>query len=113
MAVTIQASGAQAATVGATHSLVTATSPGVYQFLMSVTGLVNGATADLAVVECHTKIFTGATARLEWSRSIGPGAQSEKIFRSVPMMHAVSVQIKLRQAAGAAGRTFPWALLKG
>lgn len=112
MAVTIQTSGAQAATVGATHTLFTVTGAGVYQFLASVTGLQNGATGDLVIFEFWTKGWVGATSRLETSRSIGPGAQSEKLFRYIPMMHAVEFKVKLRQSKGTS-RTFGWSLLKG
>lgn len=115
MAVTIQTNGAQAATIGATHSLFTVTSPGVWQFLISASGLRNAttaatATSDYGIVEFWGRVIATGTSRLIASRIIGPGTQTEQIFAGWPMM-LPHFQVKLRQPRNQA-RTWPWALYK-
>jgi hypothetical protein len=115
LAVTIQTSGAQAATIGATHSLFTVTSPGVWQLLVSASGLKNAttpatATADYGIVEFWGRVIATGTSRLIASRIIGPGLQTEQIYNAWPMM-LPHFQVKLRQPRNQS-RTWPWALYK-
>lgn len=112
MAVTVEASGSQTATVTTEHTLATVAGPGVY--------VVNVDTANLAagdVVELRVKkpVLSGGTARVVFYAMFAGAQPTEDVLKtSVPIVidaTAAACDVTLKQTLGT-GRSFAWSILK-
>lgn len=102
--------GTQTATVTTEHTLATITTAGRYQLTVNVTNLANGATPDIVEIRQKIKVRSGGSEVEEKLWTIGPGAQSEKVFRTVPIPSPFSVKYTLKQTQGT-GRDFEWSVI--
>ena len=105
MAVAVESSGTQTATIGTEHSLAAPTSAGVRQLVVDLVNLVNGETVELRVK--RPALSGGAIGT--WQTAVYTHAQPEPIVISVPMPSAVGGTFTLKQTVGT-GRNFPWAV---
>lgn len=107
MALTLEASGTQTATVGTEHTLASITTP---RTLAAYVDLSNMASGD--VVEIRVKIKIKSTGALVvFSLDIFQGAQNEpKLFYAPFMPSDLQWDLTLKQTAGT-GRAFDWRVL--
>ena len=115
MAITEHASGTRTAGTppeGSFTALGTAadTTDGVFQFMIDVSNLANGATSDAIEIQILEKVLSSGTARVVLESYL-VGAQDEPIWVSpaLVLMHGWTIQIK--QTAGTA-RSFDWSQRK-
>lgn len=109
MAVSINTSGSQTATINTEHILSGAaiTTPGIYQLKVDLGALVAG---DVVELRMYGKVRATDTERLMWGPvSYGPIVPSGLIAVSPADVTAASVKFTLKQVAGT-GRAFPWAV---
>lgn len=71
--------------------------------------LNNLANGDVLEVRIYTKVLSGGTERVAYSRRY-KNVQMTKIVYSVPVPADISYKATLKQTAGT-GRTFPWSIL--
>jgi len=107
MALSSVGSGTQTATLDTEHTLDTETSAGVYVLAVDLNNMAN---ADVVILRLKTKVKTGATSRLAFSRSYAD-IQTEKIVYSPPVPVDTEIIATLEQTDGT-GRDFAWNLLK-
>jgi hypothetical protein len=83
---------------------------GVFQFMIDVSNLANGATSDAIEIQVLEKVLSAGTARVVLEAYL-VGAQDEPIWVSpaLLLLHGWTLQIK--QTAGTA-RTFDWSQRK-
>lgn len=112
MAVTVESSGTQTATLTTEHVLDTLTDAGVY--------VVNVDTGNMAagdVVELRVKkpVLSGGTARILFYAMFAGVQPTEDVLKtSVPIVvdaTAAACEVTLKQTLGT-GRAFPWSVLK-
>lgn len=116
MAVTVHASGSQAATVGTEHFLSSLTSPapaGTFQLGVDLSPQAAGDTVELRV---YKMMKAAGTARVVYlARFVGAQPADDAIKVSIPISNALTdtnaLRFSLKQTAGT-GRTFDWELLK-
>lgn len=108
MAVSVEASGTQTATVNTEHTLHTSTKAKIF-VLMADTGLMqNGDELELRIT---TVVLSGGTVRLAYLASYAH-VQAEPIKLSIPVPTTGNgnTAFTLKQTAGT-GRAFPWGVL--
>lgn len=103
--------GTQSATLTTEHTLATITDAGRYQLTVNLTNMANGATPDIVEIRQKIKVRSGGSEVEEKLWSLGPGAQSEKVFRPPPIPSPHSVKYTLKQTQGSAGRDFEWSVI--
>lgn len=114
MAVTAQASGTKAATVGTTpDNLANVAVAGTYQLVVDTVNMVAG---DVLFLSIKLMVLTGGTARYVYqARYDGLQATSDLIKVSVPvsteLTDATALVFELNQTAGTS-RSFPWKILR-
>ena len=112
MAITVEASGTQSATVGTEHSLATATTAGVYIFEVDTAAM-----AQYDVLELRVKtiiLAAGAVRVLFYGAFYGAQNAEDVIKVSIPVpldATAANLTVSLKQTFGTS-RSFPWKLLK-
>lgn len=108
MAVSINNSGSQTATISTEHTLGSAiTTAGIYQLKVDMANLAAG---DILELRMYGKVRSTDTERLMWGPvSYGPIPPSVDIAVSPADVCAASVKFTLKQVAGT-GRAFPWAI---
>ncbi len=117
MALTVQASGTQAATINTEHTLNGGafTLSGVYVLSVNTRNMVNGDTVEL---RAYAKVLTGdanpsllyvASYSQQQGDGVAPGSSAGgEIYKaSVPIPSPYSVTFTLKQTAGT-GRSFDW-----
>ena len=116
MAVTVEASGTQAASIGTEHTLGAAlTGAKVYILHVNTKNMVLGDTLEL---RAYKKVLTGdANGALVYSATYahvqgdaaapGSSAAGEVVKASIPIASAYSLTFTLKQTAGT-GRSFDW-----
>ena len=117
MAVTVESSGTQSATVGTEHTLATVTSTKVCVLEVNLANMVDGTTPDEVVLRIYDDVLTGDTDQLLWSAQFvgkqGDAAASaaggEVLVMSDPIPIAFSAKFTLTQTAGTS-RTFKWSV---
>lgn len=117
MALTVKASGTQAATVGTEHTLNAAafTDSGVYVLTVDCRNMVNGDEVELrALVKTLTGdlqgflVYSAIYAQQQGDGAApGSGAYGETAKISVPIPSPYSITFTLKQTLGT-GRNFPW-----
>jgi hypothetical protein len=103
MAVTVEASGTQAATVGTEHSLFIGSTPKTY---VGVVDLVNLAAGDEVELRVKLMVLSGGTRR-QSEYAVFANAQDDLIVSTPPLASPYEWEITLKQTAGTA-RSFPW-----
>lgn len=106
MAVTVESSGTQTATINTEHSLVAPTGAKVYQLLVDLGNLVNG---DVLELRCKQKVLAAGTVR-EFLVATYANAQASKVVASLPLTAPQGAEFTLKQTAGT-GRAFDWAVV--
>lgn len=113
MAVTAEASGTQAATVGTEHTLADIATPGTFTLHVDA---VNMALGDILELRIYQMVLTGGTRRVAYFQSyIGAQPTDDLIKISVPISNeltdAGALRFTLKQTQGTS-RNFPWKVLK-
>ena len=113
MAVSVQASGTQSATVTTEHTLETVEATGVFTLHVDTVNMVAGDVLELRVKQI---ILTGGTVRtLFFGHFFGAQLTDDLIKVSVPVANdlsdAGSLTFTLKQTFGTS-RDFPWKVLK-
>jgi hypothetical protein len=113
MAVTVDSSGTQAATVNTEHTLDDVAGPGTYQLGVDMTNMASG---DVVELRIYKMFKTGGTRRVTYFASyqgVQPTDDMGKV--SVPISTGLndsgSIRFTLKQVAGT-GRNFDWEVLK-
>ncbi len=106
MAVAVEASGTQAATIAAEHSLAAPTAAKAYQLIVDLNNLANGDELELRVKQ---KVLSSGTAR-EFLVGTYANAQTQKIVASIPVTAPQGAEFTLKQTAGT-GRSFDWSVV--
>mgnify|MGYP003481766265 FL=1 len=106
MAVTLEASGTQSATLDTEHTLTTETGVEVFELVVDLAAMVNG---DITILRIYEKCLTGGTERLAFQATYAH-TQSTNIVHSVPVPSDISWKATLEQTDGT-GRSYPWKVL--
>lgn len=107
MAVSVNTSGSQTATIGTEHTLATITTAGIYQLYVDVASLVAG---DIVELRVYGKARSTDTERLLYGPfSVGPIVPGQLLIPSPAVVSPHSVRFSLKQTTGT-GRAFPWAV---
>lgn len=106
MAVSVNTSGTQTATLTTEHTLATLTSAGTYQLIVDADNLVNGETL---VLKIKVKSFTGQSSKLLWQAVFVHDLGGEPLIISPPVPAPIEFIATLTQTGGT-GRSFPWAI---
>lgn len=105
MAVSVESSGTQTATIGTEHTLASPTTAGVRQLCVDLTNLLNGETVELRI---NRKTLTGGTI-FTWQVAVFSHLQAQPIVLSIPMPSPYGGTFTLKQTVGT-GRAFPWSV---
>ena len=110
MAVTVEASGTQTATLDTEHTLATEAEAKVYVLIVDTGAMVNG---DITVLRVKFPVLSGGTSRLVFSATYAH-VQADPIKTSIPFcnpgLDATGGTFTLEQTDGT-GRAYPWALV--
>lgn len=112
MAVTVEASGSQAATVTTEHTLATIAGPGVYQAKIDCSVLQAGDVVELRIK--GPALGSGTTRVQHYAGFAGVQPADDAMKTSVPFVvdsAAGNHTVTLTQSFGTS-RTFPWTILK-
>lgn len=107
MAISVEGSGTQSATLDTEHSLDTTTTAGIYQLLVDTNAMANG---DVTELVCKMNVLSAGTERILF-KQIYAHAQADPIKMSIPVSCPQTSTWTLQQTDGT-GRSYPWALLK-
>lgn len=105
MAITVEASGTQTATISTEHTLAAVTTAAVLTLSVDANAMVNGDVLELRITR---KVLSGGTERLLFY-AVFSNIQSEPIKCSVPVIAPFGATFTLKQTAGT-GRAFPWSV---
>ncbi|MER7131240.1 hypothetical protein [Streptosporangium saharense] len=109
MALTITASGTQAATVGTEHTLTTLTGGKNYTLHVDTAAMTHGSgTADELELRIKANVLSGGTERIVYY-ALFAGTQDIPIKISLPVPVPQTATVTLKQTAGT-GRSYPWAI---
>jgi hypothetical protein len=109
VAVSVNTSGSQAATLTTEHDLATVTTAGVYVLAVDCNAMTNGTTPDVLELTIYGKARSSDSVRrvavytLIGQQSVGV------LFLTVPYISPHFFKVTLKQTTGT-GRTFPWAI---
>jgi hypothetical protein len=108
MAVAVNSSGSQTATIGTEHDLATITAADVFQPVIDVANMQGLITPDLLEVAAYGKARSSDTERLiaKW-RTIGDPPTD--LWRLPPIISPHYLRLTLKQTQGSS-RAFPWAI---
>lgn len=107
MAVTVQTSGSQTATLDTEHELASITAAGTYSLAVDASAMVNG---DITIIRVYGKARSGDTERLIFANVYGH-VQAAPLIITVPIMSPHHFRVTLEQTDGT-GRAYPWAVYK-
>lgn len=112
MAVTVDSSGTQSATLTTEHTLATVTAAGVY---VANIDTANMAAGDVVEFRVKKPVLSGGTARTEFYAMFSGVQPTEDVLKtSVPIVvdaTAAGCLVTLKQTFGT-GRSFPFSILK-
>ena len=117
MAVTVEGSGTQSATVGTEHTLATVTTTKVCVLEVNLANMVDGTTPDEVELRVYDDVLSGDTDQLLWfAQYVGKQGDAaaasgagEVLVMSAPIPIAFSAQFTLKQTAGPT-RNFKWSV---
>ena len=107
MALAVEASGTQTATLTTEHTLATIATTKFLQLMVDANALVAGETLTLRV---KTKILSGGTTRLAQEMVLRGETMHSPILQSMPIPSNQEAVFTLRQDGGT-GRAFPWKVM--
>jgi hypothetical protein len=105
VAVAVESSGTQSATISTEHQLAAPTTAKTRQLCIDLNAM---ATGDVLEVRIYRKTLTGGTSRVHLLATFAHG-QSEPIVTSIPVAMPFGGEFKITQTAGT-GRSFPWSV---
>lgn len=108
MAISEKSSGAQAATVGTEHTLLSTVDLGTYQLQVDVSVLVGGDELELRIKH---KVRSAGTQREVYLWALGPVPPNTKIWIGPPVACTTGADFTLKQTVGTS-RTFDWAVVR-
>lgn len=108
MALSVNTSGSQTATISTEHALATVTAANVLTLAIDVAAMTGGATPDILEIREYGKARTGDTERLLKTYSL-VGAQVETLFMTIPRTSPHHMRFTITQTQGT-GRAYPWAI---
>lgn len=107
MALAVNASGTQTATITTEHDLATPTTSGIYQLSVDVSAMAAG---DILELRIKKKVLTGGVVRVAAQTVLYDAQPTDGlIWESDPFTAPFGVTATLKQTAGT-GRAFPWSL---
>ena len=107
MAVSVNTSGSQTATIGTEHTLATITTAGIWILVVDIAAMAAG---DIVELRVYGKARSTDTERLLFGpESYGPIVPGQLLVYSVPVVSPHSSRFSLKQTNGT-GRAFPWAI---
>lgn len=106
MAVSVNTSGTQSATLDTEHTLATITSAGTYQLVVDTDNLVNG---EVVVLRIKVKAFSGQASKLLFESAYMHDQGAMCLAMSPPVPAPIEFVATLTQSGGT-GRSFPWAI---
>ena len=107
MALVVDNSGTQTATVNTEHTLRTTTTSGTYVLVVNTTNMANG---DVLELRIYTKPLSGSTSVVAYV-AIYSNVQASVVKYSVPVPANNECKVTLKQTAGT-GRSYEWVLLQ-
>ena len=107
MALVVDASGTQTATVSTEHTLRTTTTSGTYVLVVNTTAMANG---DVTELRIYTKPLSGSTSVVAYVAAYA-NIQAAIVKYSVHVPCNNECKVTLKQTAGT-GRSYEWALLQ-
>lgn len=113
MAVTAQATGTQAATVGTEHQVADVGVAAVFTFHVDCINLADGDVVELRV---YQMVLTAGTARVVFQQAYYGAQLADDVIKvSIPISNeltdSTSLRFSIKQTFGT-GRSFPWKVLK-
>ena len=108
MAVTVEGSGTQTATIGTEHSLLIDADAKVFIFVVNTTNMAN---ADVLELRIKSKVLSTSTIALAFLATF-QNVQAEPVKMSVPVAgggFTSGTEFTLKQTAGT-GRSYEWAV---
>lgn len=108
MAVAVNTSGSQTATINTEHTLATITTAQTLILAVDLANMVGGTTPDILELRLYGKARSSDTERLIKCYSF-LGLQVELLFESIPIVSPHHYKATLKQTQGT-GRAFPWAI---
>lgn len=113
MAVTSQANGTQAASVGTEHQLADVNVAGVFSFHVDTNAMADG---DILELRVYQMVLTSGTSRVVAVQPFYGAQNADDLIKvSAPigneLTDATSLRFSLKQTFGT-GRSFPWKVLK-
>lgn len=106
MAVTVEDSGTQTATVTTEHTLETNAGDKTFVLIVDTVNMVNG---DVLELRCKTKVLSGGTTRVAYMATYQNAQSADDMIKiSIPIPSDEEFVATLKQTAGGAGRDFPW-----
>jgi hypothetical protein len=109
VAVSVNTSGSQAATITTEHDLATVTTAGVFVLAVDCNAMTNGTTPDIVELTIYGKARSSdSTRRVAVYTLIGQQTIGV-MFLSVPYVSPHFFKATLKQTQGT-GRTYPWAI---
>jgi hypothetical protein len=109
MAVTVENSGTQTATISTEHTLHTETEAKVLTLMVNTTNMAGGTTPDILELYVKAKVLSGGTEVVAYYASF-MGVQGQPLKISIPIPSAHSAIFTLKQTQGT-GRSYEWAVL--
>lgn len=109
MAVTVEDSGTQTATISTEHTLSTKSTAKVFILLVDTNAMANG---DILELRVYTILLSGGTERVAYEATYAH-VQVEPTKISIPLPatgQTNGLKVTLKQTAGT-GRAFPWSLV--
>lgn len=105
MAVTVETSGTQAATIGTEHSLAVVTPAKSVMLVADLSAMLNG---DEVELRAKTKVLVAGSRKL-LDFAVFQHAQPEAVMVFGPYPAGVDMEFSLKQTTGT-GRSFDWAI---
>lgn len=105
MALALESSGTQAATVTTEHDLATPTTNKTRVLRVDLANMVAG---DIVELRVKSKVLTGGTLRVQYLATYAH-AQVEPVVESIPVSSLYGATFTLKQTAGTS-RNFDWAV---
>lgn len=109
MAVSVNTSGSQTATVTTEHDLATITSANVFVVAVDTANMVSGTTPDRLRMRVYGKARSSDTELLLHDWFLPDGVQALKLWESIAIISPHHLRVTLTQTQGT-GRAFPWAI---